>query len=84
MPDLHLLLPALILLLAVPKLRLKLGLPFFLILGLHLLVANKAISHFFFFNDWMVDLCTYIVTPKKMANAAMISAKSSLARAISF
>lgn len=32
----------------------------------------------------MVDLCTYIVQPKKMAKAAMISPKSSLARRISF
>jgi hypothetical protein len=38
------LLPAFILLLAVPKLGLKLGFPFFLVLGLQLAVANRAIS----------------------------------------
>lgn len=59
MPDLHLLLPALILLLAVPKLRLKLGLPFFPILGLHLLIANKAISLFFFL---VIGWWTYVLT----------------------
>lgn len=32
----------------------------------------------------MVDLYTYIVKPKKMVKAAMMSPKSSLARAISF
>ena len=60
MPGLHLLLPALIFLLAVPKLRLKLGLPFFLILGLHLLIAKKAISVTFFFR--MIGWWTYILT----------------------
>lgn len=40
----HLLLPALILLLAVPKLGLKLGFPSFLILGPQRGVANRSIS----------------------------------------